>query len=163
MEIIIKNWDKFSLTMIPDNEIKLVKKNNKDIFIDFNLSNEDRFLINKWVKFSVNNWKIILWYKIKILENIKQNKIIEINNDFNKKISDFNSKYPTEEIKRFSDKLKKAENIISWKKSKYISKLAKVRNITALEMAEKIKEKANLFDDFYIEAENEKYILISKL
>jgi len=124
---------------------------------------------NQW------EWPYILWYNKEItqptqaeletawLEVEKIQKLEEINNSFNEKIKDFNSKYPIEEQKRFSDKLAKAEKVIAWWEDVYITGKATLLWVTPLQFSLIIKHKANIFEEFYLNAENERDLLINNL
>lgn len=48
MEIIIKNWEIFELTNIPDDEIELVVNNNEKVITEFILSDEEKRKIYDW-------------------------------------------------------------------------------------------------------------------
>lgn len=99
---------------------------------------------------------------LEIIE-IDENKIEIIKNDFDKQISEYNSKYPEEEQKRFPEKIRAAEIVISWWFNSYIHSKAIFFWISDLEYALKIKEKSDLFEAFYIECENEKDLKIKNL
>ena len=71
--------------------------------------------------------------------------------DFNKKLEDYNSAYPEQEIKQFSNKLRFAEKVIDWGKSKYIEKLAIAKWVTELEFATYIKTKWDEFKPYWTE------------
>jgi len=83
----------------------------------------------------------------------KEKKIIRIKEKFNEKIKDFNSKYPEEEQKRFSDKKTGAEKVINWASDNYIKALSEVKGITELQLAQYIISKAIEFETFYINEE----------
>lgn len=127
------------------------------------------FKMVNWKKVEMTGEEILefesnsnIWLKESILKE-KQDKINIINNSFNQKIQAFNSSYPIEEQKRFADKLRKAEKVIDWWTDNYITKKAEHFNITPLVFAEWIINKANLFEEFYLESENERDDLIDNL
>lgn len=78
----------------------------------------------------------------------------KIFNDFNKKLRDYNSEYSVEDQKRFESKRNLANDVLNWWKSKYITKRAIYLNITEIELARIIKNKADLEEDFVAEVEN---------
>ena len=102
------------------------------------LTDEDYIVQDDW------KWPYIKWYNKTLpeptiseletawIEVDKLQKKEVILKDFNKKLEDYNSAYPEQEIKQFSNKLRFAEKVIDWGKSKYIEKLAIAKWVTEL-------------------------------
>lgn len=134
----IKNWQVMFLSEFKQDKtmIKLTQK--------------DHNIIQQWWEYI--NGKFI---QQPIIQS-KQNKIDLINQEFNNKIFSYNSKYPIEEQKRFSDKLQKAEKVIAWGTDPYIKAKALKLKITPLEFAKLIKVKADEFEAFYLKTENDR-------
>ena len=137
--------------------------NNKNISNVFNINEIEKEKIENWCDFEIIKSKLIITETSIYKKYLLNTKINKINQDFNKKISNYNSKYPIEEQKRFADKLIKAEKVIAWWTDKYISKKSKSLWITTLQFAEVIKSKADLFEDFYTTAEIERDTLLGNL
>ena len=147
------------------NDWEIINSSNFKIsenYIELDFSETELELIFK--KYDYIDWKLIKWNKaIELEEKIIQEKISEINQEFNQKIKDYNSKYPDEEQKMFAEKIRKAENILSWLSDLYIEKKAESLWISAIKYAELIKQKASLFEEFYIECEIERDLKISQI
>lgn len=75
MEVILKNKDILSLTIIPDNEIELVKANNDEVITDFKLSEEDKQKVYKWCTL---NSDMTITETQEYRDNLEQEKQVEI-------------------------------------------------------------------------------------
>ena len=136
--------------------------NNMKIYINWEpvlVSEEDLFKLNKWYKFI--DWILSETDDSKYKQ--KQANIQKINNEFEDKINTFLSKYPKREQDTFSQKLREAEKVIDWWESTYIELKSKAFWITALEFAEKVKQKSDSFISLYAKLENEKDLAILEL
>ena len=148
-------------------------KNSYNIWIDysklkdclwvFEVTEIEKDQIEKWCNYEIIDDKLIISETAEYLENIKQEKIAQINNDFEKKINDYNSKYTKTEQERFSDKSLKANIVKEWWNDPYITAKAKSLWISAEQYATLIIQKAEAFEVFYTEAEIERDQAISIL
>jgi hypothetical protein len=102
----------------------------------------------------------LIWYTF-IEKEI--NELDKINQDFENKIKEYNSKYPQAEQDRFADKLIKAEKVLLWEEDYYITTIAESLWITAIEFAQLIKDKATAFEQFYTQCEIERDEAITNL
>lgn len=149
MEIIIKNWDSMSLTLIPDNELKLVRKNNEEVITDFNLSEEDKQKIYKGCKL---NPDFTIKETPEYLENIKQEAIDNAYNTFNNTLAFITSHYSDNERASFELKRQEAEKVIAGWESVFLETLV-LEGETVLELANKIKANSEAYQLLYANAE----------
>jgi len=134
-------------------------------------------LIN-WKDFEVfQNWEeqLIKWHNKEIkqpsqaeletawIEVEKEIKTKEINTAFQSKIDNYLSKYPQAEIDRFTWKKIESQKVIDWGESYYITKKAEALWITALQYATAVHTKAETYEEFYIECENERDLALNSL
>lgn len=144
------------------NNLKVIQdKENNELLIE--LAKEKKELEWLWYLVEIKNYKIITTNTEKSILYEKNNKINQINRDFNKKLQDYNSSYPIEEVKKFESKRNLANDVLNWWSSIYITKRALSLNITDIEFATLIKNKADLEQDFIAETEIERDILINNL
>jgi len=154
MEAIVKKWDIYSLIWISDKEweLEIVEKNYDEVIVDFIISDIDRKNIYNWASFSLIDWDIIVSETPESLENIKQDKIREIENEFQETLKQFTTWYSQAEIDSWKTKEDEALMVNSGVSSEFITTLC-VEWETEDELATKILTNAKVFKLAYAKAE----------
>lgn len=134
-------------------ETEMIEVDNMEWFIE--LTRDENEILSRW--WIYKNWKFLEKEK-----NLEQ-KIKDINEEFDKKINKYLSKYPKREQDTFAEKKSEAEKVLAGWESIYIAWKAKALEITPEQFAKIIIAKNNEWTALYTELENEKDLQVMQL
>ncbi len=131
---------------------------------DFDMT-KSLYDISEW-----EDWEIIytksdrfIEYEAKTKQEAFESSVKQINEDFDKTVDEYLSKYPKREQDTFSEKKREAEKVLLWESSVYIEWKATALGITPQQFAAIIIQKNTEWTQKYTGLENEKDLKIAQL